>query len=186
MDVIGALRSRRSIGRLEGDVDENQIRELVELATWAPNHRLTEPWRFTIIRGAARERLGSLWAEIAGRDLPLTGSAREAALQREAAKLLRAPVLIAASVRTDPDDVTATEDLAATAAAVENILLGAAGMGLGAMWRTGEMAYSQEVKAFLGLDPTDRIVAFVYLGRPSAEAPPPKARDVEAAVRWLD
>jgi nitroreductase len=185
MDVIDALRSRRSIGRLEGEVRDDEIRELVELATLAPNHRMTEPWRFTIVRGAARERLGRVWSEIAMRDLPLTGEAREAAAQREAAKPLRAPVLIVVSVRTDPDEVTATEDFAAGAAAVENILLGAAGRGLGAMWRTGDAAYAPEVKAFLELDPTDRIVAFVYLGRSTAEAPPPKPRNVGAAIRWL-
>jgi len=186
MDVIEALRSRRSIGKLAGDVGEAEIRELLELAVLAPNHRLTEPWRFTVLRGAARERLGAMWAEIATRDLALDAQARGAAMEREAGKLLRAPVLIAASVRTDPDAITAAEDFAATAAAVENILVGAAGLGLGAMWRTGGAAYSPEVKAFLGLEPTDRIVAFVYLGRASGEPPATKPRNAEAATRWLD
>jgi nitroreductase len=186
MDVIEALRSRRSIGKLEGDVGEPEIRELLGLAVLAPNHRLTEPWRFTVLRGAARERLGAMWGDIATRDLALEPEAREAAMQRETGKLLRAPVLIAASVRTDPDAVTAAEDFAATAAAVENILLGAAGLGLGAMWRTGNAAYHPEVKAFLGLEPSDRIVAFVYLGRAAGEPPVPKPRNAEAAIRWLD
>jgi len=186
MDVIDALRSRRSIGRLEGNVGDDEIRELIELATLAPNHRMTEPWRFTVLRGAARERLGRIWSEIAMRALPLTGEARDAAAQREAAKPLRAPVLIVVSVRTAEDEVTASEDFAAGAAAVENILLGASGRGLGAMWRTGDAAYAPEVKAFLGLDPSDRIVAFVYLGRSATEPPPAKPRNAEAATRWLD
>jgi len=186
MDVIEALRARRSIGRVDGEVGEAQVRELIELAVAAPNHRLTEPWRFTVVRGAARERLGKVWAEVAARDLVLTGEARDAALEREAGKMLRAPVLIVASVRTDADPITAVEDLAATAAAVENILLGAAGLDLGAMWRTGDAAYSSEVKAFLGLEPSDRIVAFVYLGHPAGEPAPAKPRNVEAATRWLD
>jgi nitroreductase len=57
VDTIEALRARRSIGKLDGDVPEAELRELIELATWAPNHKLTEPWRFTVLRGAARERL---------------------------------------------------------------------------------------------------------------------------------
>jgi nitroreductase len=185
MEVFDAIRSRRSVGRLDGDVDEVQIRELIELATWAPNHRLTEPWRFTVVRGAARERLGSIWASAAAADLTLTGEARDAALQREAGKTLRAPVIIVASTRTDSDTVVAEEDLAATAAAVENLLLAAAARGLGAMWRTGDMARNREVKAFLSLDPSDRIVAFIYLGRASGEAPPPKPREVDGVIRWL-
>ena len=184
--MIEALRARRSIGRVDGVVDDALVRELIALAVYAPNHRLTEPWRFTVVRGAARERLGKVWAEVVARDLPLTGEAREAALLREAGKMLRAPVLIVASVRTDPDPVTAVEDFAATAAAVENILIGATGFGLGAMWRTGDAAYAPEIRAYLGLEPTDRIVAFVYLGQPAGEPPPQKPRTVEAASRWLD
>lgn len=186
MDAIEALRARRSVGRLEGDVDVPAIEELIELATWAPNHHLTEPWRFTVLRGAARERLGKAWAAVAVRDLPLEGEARAAALEREAAKLLRAPVLIAASVRTEADPIMASEDFAATAAAVENLLLGAAARGYGAMWRTGGMAYSPEVKAFLGLEPTDRIVAFVYLGRSASEPPAAQPRSAAGVTRWLE
>jgi nitroreductase len=186
MEVFDAIRSRRSVGRLDGDVDDAQIRELIELATWAPNHRLTEPWRFTVLRAAARERLGELWARAATADLPLNGEAREAAMQREAGKTLRAPVLVVASTRTDADPVVAEEDFAATAAAVQNLLLGAAGRGLGAMWRTGDMAHNAAVKDFLKLEPSDRIVAFVYLGHTSAEIPPAKPRNVDGVTRWME
>ena len=186
MDAIEALRSRRSIGKLEGDVDDATVRELIELAVLAPNHRLTEPWRFTVVRGAARERLGSVWAPLGVAKLPLQGAERAAALEREAAKLKRAPVLIVVSVRTDADAVTATEDLCAAAAATQNLLIAANAKGLGAMWRTGDMAESLEVKQFLGLDPSDRIVAFVYLGAPAMEAPQPKPRSVDAVTRILE
>jgi len=186
MEVVDAIRSRRSVGRLDGDVDDAQIRELIELATWAPNHRLTEPWRFTVLRGTVRERLGDLWARAVTTDLPLSGQAREDAMQREASKTLRAPVLVVASTRTDADPIVAEEDFAATAAAVQNLLLAAAGRGLGAMWRTGDMAHNPAVKEFLGLEPGDRIVAFVYLGRMSGETPPAKPRNVDGVTRWME
>jgi len=187
MDIIDALRARRSMKQLEGDIGDADVRELIELATWAPNHRMTEPWRFTILRGAARERLGELGAEILGRDPNLSGEAREIALKREPQKALRAPVIVAVSVRTDADPVVATEDYAATAAAVQNMLLGAIARGFGAMWRTGDMAYRPETKAFLGLDVSDRIVAFVYLGMPPPmDTPKPRPREVDGVIRRLE
>ncbi len=186
MDTIEALRGRRSVGKLGGDVSEEVLRELIELATLAPNHKMTEPWRFTVLRGAARERFGAVWAEIAGRKTELTGEQRIELMRGAAAKALRAPVIVAVSVRTDGDPVRAVEDFAAASAAVQNMLLAAHARGLGAIWRTGDVAYRHEVKTFLGLDSGDRIVAFVYLGEPTMPAPQPKPRALDAVVRFVD
>ena len=184
-DVLDALRARRSIGKLEGDVSDERIRALIQAAVWAPNHRLTEPWRFVVLRGAARERLGRAWGEAAAEKAALRGEEREAVVRREASKLMRAPALIVVATRTDADPVVAIEDFAATAAAVQNLLLAAHALDLGAIWRTGELAYAPEVKAHLGLDPADRIVAIVYVGRPGMEPPKGQARESERNVRWL-
>ena len=180
-----ALRTRRSIGKLGGDVPDEVVRRLIEAALWAPNHRLTEPWRFTVLRGRARERIGAAWAAVLADETKLSGDARAALLEREAAKLLRAPVSIVVSVRTDADPVVASEDFAAAAAAVQNMLLAAWANGLGAIWRTGEMAYRKEMNAALGLAESDRIVAIVYLGRPAMDPPPARPRQLEPVVRWL-
>jgi len=178
MDAIEAIRTRRSIGKLDGDVTAEEVRELVGLALCAPNHKLTNPWRFIALRGAARERLGAVWTEVA-QTIPVPpGVEREAFLSKEARKTLRAPVLIVAATRTADDPVVAEEDYAACAAAVENLLIGAHAKGLGAMWRTGEMARDSRVKAHLGLDESDRIVAIVYLGRPAMPPPVMPPRDV--------
>jgi nitroreductase len=185
MDVETAIRTRRSIGRLEGDVPPETVRELVELATCAPNHHLTQPWRFTVVAGDERERLGRLWATVAADAQGLEGAAREEAMRRDAAKLMRAPVLVVVSTRTDADPVVAEEDFAATAAAVENLLLAAHARGLGAAWRTGGIAHDPQVKAYLGLDPGDRIVSIVNLGRAATEPVPVRRGDPNAVLRWL-
>jgi nitroreductase len=186
MDVIEAIRTRRSIGRPEGDVSRDDVRALVELATWAPNHRLTEPWRFTVVAGDARESLAALWGRIVADGTGAQGDARTEAIKRAAEKVLRAPLLVVVSTRTDDDLVVAEEDLAATAAAVQNMLLAAWARGFGAMWRTGAMVRHPDIKAFLGLEPSDRIVAVVYLGRAAPNSPPPRARNVDAVFRWLE
>lgn len=162
-----------------------ELEELIELASWAPNHRLTEPWQFTVLIGEARDRYGKFWAELRAEQLDLAPEKRTGFIEGESRKPLRAPALIVVSTRTDPDPVVAVEDFAATAAAVQNFLLVASARGYAAMWRTGDAAYSGEVKRYLGLDQNDRIVAFLYLGRnsdvdlkPSTRKPPP--------IRWMD
>lgn len=185
MDVFEAMLGRRSVGKLGGEVAADVLLRLVEVAVRAPNHRLTRPWRFTILRGEARERLGAAWAQIARRETSLEGDLREAMVQREAQKPLRAPAILVVSARTDVDPVVAEEDYAATSAAVQNVLLGAHALGLGAIWRTGAMARRGEINAVLGLDPCDRIVAFVYIGIPTVLPPPAPAPQIDAVVRVL-
>lgn len=186
MDVIEAVRTRRSVGKVDGEISRDEIRALIEAATWAPNHHLTEPWMFAVLTGAARERLGSLWAKISADEHGITGPERENYIEGTRQKVLRAPVLIVVSTRTDDDPIVAAEDFAATAAAVQNMLLAATATGLGAMWRTGGMVYNAQIKRHLGLDERDRIVAVVYLGRPVAGAPKPQPRKLDEVVRWLD
>ena len=185
MDVLEALRTRRSIGKLDGDVPPPDLRTIIEAALCAPNHRLTEPWRFTVLRGDARARLGAAWAAREAERTSLQGAEREAYLQREGQRPLRAPVLVVVSTRTSDDAEVALEDFAATAAAVQNMLLAAHALGLGAIWRTGSMAYDAATVRFLELEPSDRIVAIVYLGRRAMELPKTRTRPVASVVREL-
>jgi nitroreductase len=186
MNVLEAVRTRRSIGRLAGDVDDGDLRLLVEAALWAPNHKLTNPWRFTALRGAARERLGAVWSEVVAKTTTLEGQDRETLLARESRKPLRAPLLLVVSVRTDADPVVAIEDFAAASAAVQNLLLLAHDLGYGAIWRTGAMVYRSEINEFLELAPDDRIVGIVYVGRPAMDPPRALPRDVDAVLTILE
>jgi nitroreductase len=186
MDVLEAIRTRRSIGRLEGEVADGDLRELLEAAICAPNHKLTEPWFFTVLRGEARVRLGEAWAAVAAEGSALAGEERAAFVRREANKPLRAPVLVAVSVRTDADPVIAIEDFAATAAAVQTFLLAAWARGYGAIWRTGEMAYHPAIRAHLGLAAGDRIVGIIYLGKPAMTPPKGQPRTLARVTRTLE
>jgi nitroreductase len=181
--ITAAIRTRRSVGRSEGEPSPDAIRELIETATWAPNHHLTQPWTFTVVRGRARADLGNFWARTRADELGLAGAQREGFVAGESQKPLRAPVLVIVSARTDDDPVVAVEDFAATAAAVQNLLLAATARGYAAMWRTGDMAYHPKIKEFLGLDVRERIVAVVYLGERGTVEPRPPERG-EPAIRW--
>jgi nitroreductase len=184
METLEAIRTRRTVGKSTGDVPRETITELIEAATWAPNHKLTQPWRFTVVTGAARERLGEVWARDAA--ATVDPAARAAVLEGEAKKPLRAPALVIVSTRTDANPVTAEEDLAATAAAVQNLLLAAHAKGLSAAWKTGKIVHNAEVKRFLGIEPSDRVIAVVYLGAVAKEEPSARGRAVASTITWLD
>ena len=183
--VLTALRERRSVARVdpEGAVTREAIERALELAVLAPNHRLTEPWRFTVVAGDARRRVGEALAA----ESVANGRLDPARAPLEAAKWLRAPVVIVVSSTPAGDEVMRQEDRLAIGAAVENLLLALHVQGLGAMWRTGASARSAAVRAALGLSPEDEMLAFVYVGPPADGPLPPRRRRLSGAecTRWL-
>jgi nitroreductase len=168
--VLRAIRERRSVGRVaSAPLAREEVAELIEAATCAPNHHLTGPWRFIVLAGPARGEVGAAHARAIARRTP--GAAPEA-LAREAARLERAPVVVACVVRPGSDPVEAREDRDAVAAGVQNLLLAAHARGLGAMWRTGSMVDEPEVAEALGLEGREAVVGFVYIGRHEAPQAP--------------
>lgn len=161
MDAIEALRTRRTVAAFTPEAPPLEaVARAIEAATWAPNHHLTEPWRFHVLTGAARVAL----ADAAAATLPPEKDTPE---ERAAvhAKLERAPVLVVVTQAGTPADaVRDLEDYAACACATQNLLLAAHAGGLAAKWSTGKLAHSEGVRTYLGLRAADRVVAFVYLG----------------------
>lgn len=184
-EALGALEviaRRRSVGVVESTpVARELIERLIGAAAAAPNHKNTEPWRFVILEGAARRRVGLAHAKAA---VSAGGSTDE---EREAAKLERAPVVIACICASDRSDrLRSTEDRDAVAAAVQNMLLAAEALGLAAIWRTGTMPDEPEVRAELGVGDEAELVAFVYVGWPRAgqRPSPPTRRPLSEIVEW--
>jgi nitroreductase len=187
MDVFEAICTRRSIGAVSQDLPPRQvIEEILEAATWAPNHRLTEPWRFIVIAGTAREALGETMARGKVKRHIESGQPWEADYERAKAKALRAPVIIA--VAAEPQigpKVVEFEEITAGAAAIQNMLLAAHALGLGAIWRTGDASYDPGVKAHLGVSESAYLLGFVYLGYPIATSIRAKRTPARELTRWI-
>jgi nitroreductase len=184
--VLEALRARRSIPKVrDQQPDRALIERMIEAAGYAPNHHATQPWRFIVLAGEERRRLGDIMAESLRQRQEEAGTFDEAAIEKARAKPLRAPVIVvSAAVPSNAPKVIEIEEVAATAAATENMLLAAQALGLGAMWRTGAPAYDPAVKRFLGLPEPAHIVGFIYVGYPDLPNLPPRDRDALSRATW--
>ena len=185
MDAIVAIHSRKSVKQFSGrPVEREKIEQLLDAGVQAPNHHKVRPWRLVVISGTARERLGDVMAEAFHRRFP---DLPPEALQKERAKPLRSPVIIAVGV-DEPSEpkVLEIENMCAAAAACENILIAAEALGLGGHWRTGDAARDPDIKRFLGYSEKQPLIGFLYIGYPQVETPPPARPGYEDRTRWLD
>jgi nitroreductase len=188
MTVFQTIRNRRSIGKMTSEVPtREQIERLLEAATHAPNHHKVQPWRFFVLAGHAREELGNVMGEALMARLDEASSDKaQALINKERNKLLRAPIIII--VAAEPPglpNVLEIENIEATAAAVQNMLLTAEEMGLACMWRTGDAAYDARIKAWLGLSRQAHIVAFVYVGYPAIPRLERRPIPFEEKTTWI-
>ncbi|HUG86220.1 MAG TPA: nitroreductase [Euzebya sp.] len=169
MDAMTCLLVRRSIGRLVDPApDEAQLEMLLRAAVAAPDHGQLRPWRFVVFRGDGRRDLGAVFAQ--------AHAAREpdsdiGALEKTAAKPLRAPLIVAVICRPVTADqawngkhIPAWEQTAAVAAAAQNLCLAAHATGFGSMWRTGWYGEASEVRQALAMGEREQVVGWIYLG----------------------
>ncbi len=176
LDDFAALAMRRRTSLLidrQRPVPPDLIERLCRLATLAPNHKKTWPWRFAVLTGEARGRLG----ELAAQRLIEEGVTKEAKLEKARGKFYRSPAIVMVAARPHADPELDHENLHAVAAGVQNFLLGATAAGLASFWASGAPLRSDAVKAMCGFDQHDRLVALIYLGWPSGEVPMPQRPD---------
>ena len=168
VDALRALHQRVSVPRLVGPApDREQQQALFDAALRAPDHAYLRPWRFLVIEGQGLEALGELFGKAALADPPDLSADT---LARTQGLPLRAPLLIVAiSCPQDHPKVPTIEQHLACGAAVSNMLVAAHAMGLGAVWRTGALAYHPVIKQGLGLAEHEHIIAFLYVGHPAGE-----------------
>jgi nitroreductase len=182
------IKQRRSIGQFTREQPtQAQIERLLDAATYAPNHHVAEPWHFFVLTGMAREDLGEIMAaSLRARLDEQDSEAVQLRLWKERQKPLRAPVIITVATKEEPrKNESMIEDIEATAAAVQNMLLAAEEMGLGTIWRTGDAAYDPLVKRWFGLTSADHIVAFVYVGFPACTRQMRVPTPFSAKTTWL-
>lgn len=171
MDLHEALRTRRTVYKLEDrPVADDVLERALEAGRWAPNHKLTEPWRFTKVGPQTRARLGRVAARLAEQkaaDMP--AAERERQVARAVEKITAAPALLVVSCLKSPDDAfREREDYASCACAVQNIMLSLWADGVGCQWSTGGVIRDDESYRVLGIDQVEEeIIALLKVGFPA-------------------
>jgi len=185
MDLFEAIHSRHSQGKVKPDaLPRELIEKLLESAVQAPNHYKVRPWRFVVLTGEGRNKLGDVMAASQRERHP---DFPQEAFDKARATPLRAPVVIAVGAdKPGEPKVLEIENVCAVAAACQNLLLAAHAMGLGAKWRTGEWARDAKVKEFLGFDQDQYLVAFLYIGYPEFIAEYPPRPSFEDRTVWME
>jgi nitroreductase len=169
VQIEEAIRTRRTIkAYAPAPVGREVLDELFELARWAPNHNLTNPWRFRVLGPEALSRL------------------KEAAGPEAAAKLDRAPTLVVASAAQTGEAVQDEEDVAAATIAAYIVLLGAHERGLAGYWRTPEVLRTPEGRRAVGLPDDEHFLGLLHLGQARQGKAPPERAPVGDVVSYLD
>ncbi|HRH58781.1 MAG TPA: nitroreductase [Chitinophagales bacterium] len=168
MNISDIIKKRRTVKPEEFNgtiIHESDINELLAAANWAPTHGLTEPWRFIVFAGKEGvQQFGQIHASLYKQE-----TSAEQFLQKKYDTILHKPdkashLFIIVMKRGDRDNIPEIEELAATACAVQNILLVAAEKNIATYWGTGGMCYHPKMKSYFGFGEQDRIMGFLYLG----------------------
>ncbi len=185
--VLDVIRSRRSVPKMKPDpIPRALIEQLLDAAVWAPNHRLTEPWQFFVLEGAAKRRFAEIRREFRRSQLPNPEAPEvQAALDKVYQSAVETPTLIAVTSHLADDPETREEDVWATYGAAYAFMLGAWAYGVGTYFRTGALRDAPGLRELLGLPDNRRIIGVIYVGYP-AEVPQRKRSPASAKTVWLD
>ncbi|MEO6651253.1 MAG: nitroreductase [Ilumatobacteraceae bacterium] len=167
-DIIRTRRTHMLVNR-DRDVPVDLAEQLIELATWAPNHKKTWPWKFAIVTGPGRSDLGEAFAD----DMVERGVGDEGKRTKTRTKYLRTPMSLVVGCEPHEHPTFHAENRDAVAAAIQNILLGATAAGLASFWGTAPVSDSSRALELCRFAPEDRILAIVYLGWPNGTVETP-------------
>lgn len=186
MDVETAIRTRTSVKKFkQAPVEVATIRELLELAVLAPNHRMTEPWGFLVLGDDAKLVYARVLARRKSKNTT-DPEAQRMIREKVERQTMEVPAMIVFTVDRAEDPEIREEDLSATWMAVENVCLAALGRGLGTHIKTGAVLEDPELREAWSIADDRRVVALLHLGEPDGEPRITERTPARERTRWLD
>ena len=188
MDAITAINKRTSVRRFRPDpIPREAVERLLNCAVRAPNHKLTEPWRFAVLTGRARDR----YAEIRARHrlkryADPSATEAQAGAEKVRRESLEIPVYVIAMAALNPDEITREEDYAATMMAIANFMIAAESLGLGTYLKSGGVMRDPDLIQLAGVPEKFRVVGIVSLGYPAEQDPPRRRRPAAELTHWVE
>lgn len=186
-EITDLIRDRRTVypeAFSSRKIQKEQIELLLNNAIWAPTHGKTQPWRFTVFMENGLESLAECLAEAYVSSTP-----PEQQNDLKLAKFLNRPKLSAAVIavamkRDETGRISEQDEMAAVAAAVQNMLLTATAYGIGSFWSTPGILNTALLRSFLDLAETDKCIGLIYLGYPKEEWPSGQRKPIEYLTTW--
>ena len=183
------IRNRRSVFPKQFEpgkqIPAEIIQQIVENATWAPTHGMTEPWHFTVFSGAGLEKLAQFQSELYKAE---SGEKykEDKYLKLKSQPLIASHVIAIGMKRSSEKKIPEIEEVAAVACAVQNIYLSTTVYGIGGYWTTGGITYMDKAKSFFGLNSEDKLLGFFYLGYIAIPAVPSTRKPLSEKVVWVN
>jgi nitroreductase len=188
-EIDRLIHSRRSVfpAAFTGEeVSEGTVRIILEAATTAPTHKLTEPWRFSVFMKEGRSRLAEIQSTCYRNVTQANGTFREERFHGLQTKPFQSACIIAIGMRRDgKNSVPEVEEIGAVFCAIENMYLTALAHGVGCYLSTGGITYFDEAKPLFGLGPSDRLLGFFHLGIPKEWPASRKRKSVDEVTQWI-
>ena len=183
------IRNRRSVFPKQFDagkkIPAEIIQQIIENATWAPTHGMTEPWHFTVFSGTGIEKLAQFQSELykaqAGEKYK-----EDKYLKLKTQPLLASHIIAIGMKRSAETKIPEIEEIEAVACAVQNIYLSTTAYGFGGYWTTGGITYIDKAKPFFGLSYEDKLLGFFYLGHIAIPGVPGVRKPLSEKVIWVD
>lgn len=185
MHVLEAIHHRRSVRQFtDRPIGREEIEPLLQAAIAAPNHRMTQPWRFYVLGPAARRAFGEVLGARKARKVE-DPAAAQAVIDKVAAAEAALPAMLAIGMTVDGNPEIREEDYAATMMALQNLLLAAEAAGLGTHVKSGAVMDDPRTRTALGVPEGQRIIALVQLGEPAVPAEAKSRRPAAEVTTWL-
>lgn len=167
-------------------IADDVVWQMLENATWAPTHGLTQPWFFQVYTGDGLEKLANFQADLYRQITPENRFKPEKYERMKTNVLKSSHVVVICMKRQESGKIPEIEEIEAVACSVQNIMLSAAAEDIRSFWGSGGITYTQELKDFLGLSEQDRCLGYLYLGYSDRENSDSKRDAVREKVQWID
>ncbi len=183
-DIIRNRRATPARFLAKTEISKEVILKLLENANWAPNHKKTEPWRFKVFVGSAKQKFAEDASALL-RDKVVSGeNINPQKIDNFRDALERVPVVIAIILnRSNADLLPEWEEVAAVSIAVQNMWLTATSLGLGAFWASPD--FMKYLTGLLNLNETQKPMGFFYVGEIAMEYPSPGRGDIGEKIEWM-
>ena len=189
MDVLEAIRTRRTIARFRPEpILAETLTEILAAGIWAPNHHLTEPWRFVILGPETQRLLAARFGELKVQKAPTEAAEQRERIRADNERMFGSlPAVVAVAALQEGSEQRRREGYAAVCCAVQNLMLGAQAAGLASFWGTGDLAQARPLADLVGAGENERMVGLIRLGyaAPGVKAPI-KRTSAAKFTRWVE